>query len=103
MNPQIFSTVARIKHKYEKEGFIILGVFGSFARGEEKKTSDVDILYRCTDKSFTKYPGLQFFSLYERIKKELESTLKRKVDLADQNGLNEIGKKYILPEVRYVA
>ena len=32
----------------------------------------------------------------------LENLLGRRVDLADINGLNEIGKKYILPEVLYV-
>ena len=39
---------------------IILGVFGSFARGEEKETSDIDILVE-----IEKPIGLMFFELWD--------------------------------------
>lgn len=101
MDKHIQDTIATVRHKYEPEGFVIIGVFGSVARGDDKEGSDVDILYRCNDVSH-RYAGLRFFGLYEQVKADLETQLGRKVDLADINGLNEIGKKYILPEVLYV-
>lgn len=36
------------------------------------------------------------------IKKEIESELGIKIDLANRRALDDIGKKYILPEVVYV-
>jgi len=91
--------IQRIKQCYEPEGFVILGVFGSFARGEETGESDIDILYACTDTAYEKYPGWEFFRLYEQVKHDLEQALGRKVDLADRDGLHDTAKKYILPEV----
>ncbi|MEI6704129.1 MAG: nucleotidyltransferase domain-containing protein [Deltaproteobacteria bacterium] len=102
MDKNIQNTISTLKSKYEPEGFIILGVFGSVARGDDHKDSDIDILYRCDSGSSKKHSGLRFFALYEQVKTDLENLLGRRVDLADINGLNEIGKKYILPEVRYV-
>jgi len=102
MDKHTLDTISTIRYKYEPEGFIILGVFGSVARGDDREESDVDILYRWDSGLSNKYSGLRFFALYEQVKTDLEILLGRRVDLADINGLNEIGKKYILPEVRYV-
>jgi uncharacterized protein len=102
MDTKMLNTISVLRHKYEPDGFIILGVFGSVARGDEREDSDIDILYRCDLGSSSKYSGLRFFALYEQVKTDLENMLGRRVDLADINGLNEIGKKYILPEVQYV-
>lgn len=102
MNTFLLDTISTLKSKYEPEGFIILGVFGSFARGDDHAGSDIDILYRCDPGLTKKHSGLRFFALYEQVKADMENLLGRRVDLADINGLNEIGKKFILPEVRYV-
>ena len=50
----------------EKYGVIILGVFGSYARGEEKETSDIDILVE-----IEKPIGLKFFDLWDWLEKPL--------------------------------
>ena len=102
MRQDILDKIRSIKEKYEPEGFVILGVFGSYARGDEKSQSDIDILYRINDIALTKYPGWAFFSLYERVKSDLQTILNTKVDLADSDALGPVGKKYILPETIYV-
>lgn len=103
MNQKVLETISLIKQKYEPEGFIILGVFGSFARNEEVPGSDIDILYELTPTAIEKYPGLRFIELYERVKMDFHDRLDIDIDLADKSALNEIGRKYILPEVTYVA
>jgi hypothetical protein len=100
---EIISKLKVIKRKFENEGFVILGFFGSYARGEQMKDSDIDILYELTDEAIIKYPGFKFIELYEKVKTDIEKELETTVDMAEKNSLNNIGKKYILPEVRYVA
>jgi len=63
------------KHKEEirkKYGVVILGIFGSYARGEQNELSDIDILVE-----LKKPVGLKFFELWD----ELEKLLGVKVDL----------------------
>jgi uncharacterized protein len=103
MKQELLEKLHPLKAKYAAEGFIIIGVFGSFARGEETEHSDIDILYRCTDAVLLKYRGWAFFGYHARVKSELEKALGRSVDLADQQALSNIGKKYILPELVYVS
>jgi len=63
------------KHKEEirkKYGVRILGIFGSYARGEQKKVSDIDILVE-----IERPIGLKFFELWD----DLEAILGVKIDL----------------------
>ena len=80
----------------------MLGVFGSQARGEATPESDVDILYDLSAAFYNKYHGLEAFGELDSIRQSCEKELGRPVDLAGVRNLNEIGKKYILPEVVYV-
>ncbi|MFH0975424.1 MAG: nucleotidyltransferase domain-containing protein [Spirochaetota bacterium] len=102
MNTTVINKIKNLKSKYEPEGFIILGVFGSYVRGEETENSDIDILYEMTDSFYKKYPGWDVIPVIEQIEKEFKKELGMEIDLANKNALNEIGKKYILPEVMYV-
>ncbi|MBI2665831.1 nucleotidyltransferase family protein [Candidatus Woesearchaeota archaeon] len=63
-------------------------IFGSYARGEQKKNSDVDILIRFNG-SLLKLIGME---------RELSEKLKRKVDLITYGGLNPLLKDYILKD-----
>ncbi len=103
MKKDIAFKLSAVKHKYEQEGFIVLGVFGSYARGEETPESDIDILYEFREPFYSHYPGWEAFGRLETIKAEIEKILGRKVDLADRDALDEIGKRFILPEVTYVS
>ena len=102
MNNEILNKIKSLKNDYEKEGFIILGVFGSYVRGEETQESDIDILYEMTNEFYQRYPGWDVIPVIESIEKKCAMELGKKVDLANKNALNEIGRKYILPEVLYV-
>lgn len=64
-------------------------IFGSFATGTAKKTSDIDILVE-----FSKPKGLGFISL----KLALEEKLKRRVDLLTYASINPYIRKRVLNE-----
>jgi predicted nucleotidyltransferase len=72
-----------LEHKEEirqKYGIIILGVFGSYARGEQKETSDVDIIVE-----LERPIGLRFFELWDY----LENILGIKVDVLTLSALKQ--------------
>lgn len=102
MNFDVLNKIKDIKKEYENEGFIILGIFGSFARDEDTSESDIDILYEMTDSFYNKFRGWEIYSKIEEIEESIERRINYKIDLANKNALNEIGKKYILNEVIYV-
>lgn len=66
------------------------GIFGSYARGEEKKGSDVDILIEMND-------GKGLMSIIS-LKLLLERKLKRKVDLVEYSLIRKELKSRILNE-----
>ncbi len=103
MNNEILKIIKNYKKELDKDGFIILGIFGSYARGEETPESDIDILYETIPEFNSKYKGLAYFGKIYEIKEYLEKILNKKIDIADKNALTKIGQKYILPEVIYVA
>ncbi len=63
-------------------------LFGSYARNEADKNSDIDIL---VELDHSKPIGMKFFSFQD----ELEQLLKRKVDLVSDGGLSKYIKPYI--------
>jgi predicted nucleotidyltransferase len=71
-----------------------LGVFGSCARGEERASSDADVLVEFLDVNFDLYMDLKFF---------LEELLGRSVDLVMESALKPAIRESILRDVRYVA
>lgn len=72
-------------------GVVRAGVFGSFARGEAKKKSDIDILVEIRAKKFSLLDlvGLEL---------ELKEKLKRKVDLVEYSTIHPLLKDRILGE-----
>ncbi|MEK7658770.1 MAG: nucleotidyltransferase family protein [Patescibacteria group bacterium] len=79
-----------------KEKFRVkkIGIFGSYSRGEQRKTSDVDILVE-----FYEEPSLFEFIRLERY---LKNILKIKVDLVMKDSLKPYIGKHILDEVIYI-
>ena len=66
-----------IKQKY---GVRIVGIFGSYARGEQKETSDIDILVE-----LERPIGFEFFDLWD----EIENLLGVKVDILTTNAVKQ--------------
>ena len=78
----------------KRNGVVRAGVFGSYARGEAKEGSDVDILVEPPKGIGFGFVGIQF---------ELEDELKKKVDLLTYKGLSPHLREYILKdEVRII-
>lgn len=91
-------TLEKIKPKIikilQKNDIKKAGIFGSYARGDQRKNSDIDIIIEPTE-------GIGFG--FARIEFELEKLLKKKVDLVSYNGLSPYLKDKILDqEVRII-
>lgn len=102
MNAFLMKKLKELKAKYEPEGFEIVGLFGSFARSQESSDSDVDLLYRITEKFVERNIGFFALARLEAIREELKKELGKDVDLSAENNLSRTGQKYILPELVHV-
>lgn len=67
-----------------------IGLFGSFARGEQKDTSDVDILVEFDEPTFDNFMELAFF---------LEDLFGRRVELVTPDSLSPYIAPYVKKEV----
>ncbi len=63
-------------------------LFGSFSRGEETESSDIDILIVLDD---SQHVGLKFFGMYE----DLKDLLGRKVDLVTERSHAPFARKSV--------
>ena len=87
MTKKITEIKAKILPILKKNDVVRASIFGSFARGEDKKRSDLDMLVELNKKhSLLDLIGIKF---------ELEDVLKRKVDLLTYGGVNPRLEKYI--------
>lgn len=82
LKPLIVSTL-------KKNGVVKAGIFGSYARGDQKKNSDIDILVKLSKPLGFRFAGIEL---------ELEDKLKKKVDLLTYNSIHPRLKKRILQE-----
>ncbi|AET64857.1 nucleotidyltransferase family protein [Methanothrix harundinacea] len=81
---------ANEKEVKRKFGVRKIGIFGSYARGEEKERSDVDVLVEFEEPTFRNFMGLVFF---------LEELFDREVDLVTVKGLSPYIRPYVEREV----
>jgi hypothetical protein len=101
-NIQIYNQILTLKQSLLVDGFIIDGIFGSYAREEETAESDVDILYHLEENFYEKYNGFSGFKKLDEIKNMISKSLNKNIDLAPKNNLSKTAQKYILNEVVYV-
>lgn len=98
----ILKKLRQIKKKYEKNGFVILGIFGSYARNEENESSDLDILYELSSVFRANFKGFKAIAEINRIKEDLEDYFGMKIDLVDRSTQNSSQPSPILAEAVYV-
>lgn len=90
----IFEKLEENKDRINKFGVKKLGLFGSYARGEQRTESDIDLVVEFTNgmKNFHNYMGLKLF---------LESIFKKKVDLVIKDAIRPELRANILSSVVY--
>ena len=72
------------------------GIFGSYARGEHKKNSDIDIVVNIEDENMSLLGFIKLIRL-------LEKALKRKVDLVEYNTIKlRIRDRILNDEIRII-
>ena len=68
---EILSKLKKLKPTYEKEGLILLGLFGSYAKETQNSFSDIDIAYKLDYDKFSQ----NFFLEYKSIKNHTRSLI----------------------------
>ena len=85
------------QHKQEMNdrfGVTRIGLFGSYARGEAREDSDIDIAVELEgDRLFRKFFALELF---------LKSNLQKDIDLGIESTLKAIVRERVAKEIQYV-
>ena len=100
----LLDKIKTIKEKYICDGIEIVGVFGSIARGDDDRFSDIDITYKVDyDLFFKRYrDGFSQILKIGEIKEALEKELQRKVDFISLTASSEVLKEAIQKDLVYV-
>lgn len=96
---KILKNIMIINDEYKDKGFMLKGVFGSYARHEENDFSDVDIAYIIDHHLFHKDDAFAKLEEILKITKRLENIFKRKVDLVSLQSNNIDFTKAIEKEI----
>jgi hypothetical protein len=91
----VLSILRAHRRRIRSFGVKKIGLFGSYARNEQKPESDIDMIveFNRRSKSFDRFMGLSFF---------LEDILKHRVDLVTSESLSPYIGPHILRETEYV-
>jgi len=89
MNRELKRIKPKIRAVLKRHNVVRAGVFGSYATGNIKKKSDIDILIQPPKGIGFGFVGIQM---------DLEKKLNKKVDLVSYNGIHPLLKKRILKE-----
>jgi len=90
----ILNKMDEITNYCEENGIDYLGIFGSYARGDFKKESDIDLL--------VKVNGEKTLLDLMRIERELSEILGVKVDLLTEESISKYIIDYIKKELRTI-
>lgn len=89
---QILDTLKKHDDTLRKYSVRRIGLFGSYARGEQKRGSDVDLLVELETPSYNNFYDLSV---------SLEKLLRRKVELVTNRGLSDHMRPYIEQDVAW--
>jgi len=100
----ILTLLKELKLRYAQEGLNIVGLFGSYAKGENDRFSDVDIAYELDRSMFSKkyHDGFSKILRIEEIKENIEKVLHKKVDFVSMQSNNQLFIDHIKQELIYV-
>ncbi len=88
------SDIAKLKRAIvpilKKNDVVKAGIFGSYARGEETKKSDIDIVIQ--------FKGRKSLLDLVGVKQDIEDKLKKKADVVEYSALHPLLRKKILKE-----
>jgi len=90
-NKEIEKIKSKIAPILKKNKVTKAGVFGSYARGEQRKDSDIDIVVEINDKNMSLIGFI-------RLNSALEKILGKKVDLVEYGAIKPLIKEGILGE-----
>lgn len=90
----ILQTLAEHAATLRAMGVAKIGLFGSYARGEARLDSDIDLLVEMSD------PGYSYLDLFG-VEDYLQNLFTPKIDLAPEDGLKPRIRPAILSEVMY--
>ncbi len=95
---EILNKLKELKPIYQNEGLEILGVFGSYAKDENTKYSDIDIAYKLDYEKFSKkyIGGFSKLLRINEIKDELQTIFKNEIDFVPDSN------KKIMKDLIYV-
>ncbi len=92
MNTTLLNDDQKLQDFCQKNDIDFMGLFGSFARGEERVDSDIDFLIDFKNKkSLMEIGGIQY---------DLQEKLGRPVDFVSRKNLKPELKKYILRDLK---
>ena len=92
---QVFAIIGRLEPEIRALGVSRLAVFGSFARGEDRPDSDIDILIQFS-------MGSKTFERFLALSELLESNLRRRIELVTTEALSPFIGPHILAEAQDV-
>jgi len=91
---EIFIILNSLKETLREMGVLRLGLFGSFARGENTSGSDVDVIV-----SFL--PGYKNYDNFYRLAELLEEQFGRKVEIITEESVSPHLKREIEKDIGY--
>jgi predicted nucleotidyltransferase len=95
-NKILYYLKSKQQYYYDNFGIKFIGIFGSFARDEMNRNSDIDILYKIeSNKKLSMFKYLKINSL-------LEEFFNKKIDLVRFETFKPAIKKYVEKDLIYV-
>jgi len=93
---QVVKSIMSTKSELQRFGIRNIGLFGSYVRGEQTKTSDIDILidFEPDQENYDNYMAV--YDIIERL------FLNERVEIVTKNGLSPYIGPRILNEILYV-
>ena len=96
LTSQIISYLSSNKERYKRDFHLTkIGLFGSYARGEQTDKSDIDLIVEFEEETENLY------LLKQTLKREIQSQFQLPVDICREKYIKPVFKKQILSEVRY--